>query len=50
MTGDYRHRAPLALPEAVPDNQASQEGGEVYIGIGTVLAIIVIILLLIWIF
>ena len=49
MTGDYRHRAPPALPEAVPGNQA-KEGGDVYIGIGTVLAIIVIILLLIWIF
>jgi hypothetical protein len=48
VTGDYRHRAPLALPRRC---RAIKQGGrDVYIGIGTVLAVIVIILLLIWIF
>ena len=37
------------LPGRCRDKQAGKEEG-VYIGIGTVLAIIVIILLLIWIF
>jgi hypothetical protein len=48
VTGDYRHRAPLALPRRCRAIKLGRR--DVYIGIGTVLAIIVIILLLIWIF
>ena len=46
---DKNRRIPSSPPQAVP-GQATRKGGDVYIGIGTVLAIIVIILLLIWIF